>query len=224
MYEDFRQIKTGKDNYEVITEETINRIAKIKVFESSKMNSLLYEMHKKLLKIAQKNKNKEVGMFWDLNNIERTPLVIIGEKNGINIRQDEEINNMVRNTNTCKNVVIMHNHPRNGLFSSQDIQSFIDFNAIYIMTAVCNDGTIYMMRKDFNFNPLLMQKYYNQGKERSQREALEERIKKAKKLGVNVKDLVNVQTKPYYYGIKNIAKHAKEIGITYRCSVKRKEI
>ena len=38
---------------------------------------------------------------------------------------------------------------------------------------------------------------------------------------IDAEKIKNIQTKPYYYGTKNVAKHAKEIGITYRCSVKR---
>lgn len=38
---------------------------------------------------------------------------------------------------------------------------------------------------------------------------------------VNEDIIAAIKTKPYYYGTKNVAKHAKEIGITYRCSVKR---
>lgn len=135
---------------------------------------------------------------------------------------------MVKNTNNYDSIVIMHNHPRNGLFSSADIQSFIDFDSVYLMTAVCNDGTIYMVRKEKNFNPLLMQKYYNEGKNRSKYEALQEKLKKAKKLGLDMNNrndrriIQSISTKAYYYGIKNVAKHVKQIGITYRCSVKRR--
>ena len=132
---------------------------------------------------------------------------------------------MVKNPYNLLTVVVMHNHPRNGLFSGADIRSFIDFNSIYLMTAVCNDGTIYMLRKEKNFNPLLMQKYYNDGVALSEKAAQEERLRKAKKLKLDINDsdkIAKIQTKPYYFGIKNVARHAKEIGVTYRCSVRRK--
>ena len=62
----------------------------------------------------------------------------------------------------------------------------------------------------------------------SKKAAQAEILRKAKRLkldinNINDKDkIVKIQTKPYYFGIKNVAKHAKEIGITYRCSVRRK--
>lgn len=82
----------------------------------------------------------------------------------------------------------------------------MDYKSIYLMTAICNDGTIYMMRKEKKFNPILLSEYYNVG--------VMEGIK-ARKSG---------KSSAKYYGTKNVAKHAKEIGITYRCSVKRKEV
>ena len=228
----FRQIKTGKSNYTRITDETISRIAKIKAFEDSSMNNRLYEFHKQLLRRAQKydGGNREVGLFWDLNHVEEAPLVIIGNRNSIEIRQNERVNYLVRNCINVSNVVMMHNHPRNGLFSSVDIQSFIDFNSIFMMTAVCNDGTIYMLKKEIIFDPFLARKYYNDGCERSDKESRQYVVKKAKELGLDVnnsedrKRIQQIQTRPYYYGIKNLARHAKEIGVIYRCSVKKRGV
>lgn len=223
---EFQQIKTGKQ-ITFIDDDTIAKIARIEAFESNEMNKLLYEHHKNLLKIAQrKNASKEVGLFWDLNNVYKEPLKIMGKVNGFNINSNDNVSKMVKNPYNLLTVVVMHNHPRNGLFSGADIRSFIDFNSIYLMTAVCNDGTIYMLRKETNFNPLLMEKYYNEGVALSSKAAQAEKLRKAKKLKLDIENnsdkIAKIQTKPYYFGIKNISKHAKEIGVTYRCSVKRK--
>lgn len=91
-------------------------------------------------------------------------------------------------------VVVMHNHPRNGLFSGADLKSFSTYNSIYAMTAVCNDGTIYMMKKTEKFDPFVLMMYYSIG------------IRHGKE----------------FSGIKNVAKNASKIGIVYRCSVKRR--
>ena len=222
---DFQQIKTGL-NITSISKDTIDKLAHIKAFDNTEMNNLLYKHHKELLRISMnKNSNKEVGLFWNLNDVYKEPLKIIGKIDGFNISSNDEINKMVKNPYNLLTVVVMHNHPRNGLFSGADIRSFIDFNSIYLMTAVCNDGTIYMLRKEKNFNPLLMQKYYNDGVALSEKAAQEERLRKAKKLKLDINDsdkIAKIQTKPYYFGIKNVARHAKEIGVTYRCSVRRK--
>lgn len=222
---EFQQIKTGKDITK-IDENIIEKIAQIKAFKNPEINKLLWEHHKALLRRAQKkNSSKEVGFFWDLDNLEKAPLEIIGSINGFNISSNESVNRLVKDSYNLLNVVVMHNHPRNGLFSSADIRSFIDFNSIFIMTAVCNDGTIYMLRKEENFNPFLMEDYYNEGVKQSEMATKSDLIRKATKLHIDLKDkarLSKIPLKPYYYGIKNIAKHSKEIGITYRCSVKRK--
>ena len=99
-------------------------------------------------------------------------------------------------TASLYSIVIMHNHPRNGMFSGADLKSFADYASIYAMTAVCNDGTIYMIHKTSAFNPIALMLYYSEGIEKGDE----------------------------YSGIKNVAKNARKIGIIYRCSVKRREL
>lgn len=71
-------------------------------------------------------------------------------------------------------------------------------------------------------------KFYSDGVALSEKAAKAEKLRKAKKLKLGINNpndkikIDKIQTKPYYFGIKNVAKHAKEIGITYRCSVRRK--
>ena len=225
---DFEQLKTGIGNISVITEETISRIPKVKAFSDEDMNDKLFEHHANLLRKAMnKNESNEVGLFWNLNDVEAECLEIYGKINGFNMRDNEDVYKLVNDPASFLSVIVMHNHPRNGLFSSVDLKTFADFDSIYMLTAVCNDGTIYMIRKEMNFNPFLLEKYYNEGAKTSVIKANEERMRKAKKMGLNIANPIdaekikNIQTKPYYYGTKNVAKHAKEIGITYRCSVKR---
>ena len=230
MLQDFEQIKTGK-GIAFIDNSIIDNIACVKAFPDDKVNKMLYEHHKNLLRYAKnKNQHKEIGLFWDLNNIEKQPLMIIGDVNGFSMHQNPAVLSLVSRRNYYNNlsVVVMHNHPRNGMFSDADIQSFTDYDTIVLMTAVCNDGTIYMMKKEENFNPLLMEKYYNEGSELSQAASNEDLLKKIKKLKLNINNpehreiIKKIPKKVYYYGIKNVAKHAKEIGVVYRCSVKRK--
>ena len=92
-------------------------------------------------------------------------------------------------------MVVMHNHPRNGLFSGADLKSFVDYVSIYAMTAVCNDGTIYTIHKTRDFDPIALMTYYN----------------------------IGIQKGGEYSGIKNVAKNASKIGIRYKCSIKRRD-
>ena len=198
-----QQIKTGNKNITIITDDIIEAIAKIEAFDSPQINDDLYVLHKKLLSISKnKNKSQEVGIFWNLANPNEY-YTILGSMNGINMNDKNEVKQLVTYGSICS-IAVLHNHPRNGLFSSKDIHSFADYDSIYLMTAVCNDGTIYMMRKEQNFNPLLLVEYYNYG------------------VTKYITENNTTNTKPYYSGIKYVAKHAKKIGITYKCSVKRK--
>ena len=92
-------------------------------------------------------------------------------------------------------IVVMHNHPRNGMFSGADLKSFVDYASIYAMTAVCNDGTIYSIHKTETFDPIALMVYYNDG----------------------------IKNTGEYSGIKNVAKNASKIGIKYKCSIKRRD-
>lgn len=86
-----------------------------------------------------------MGYFWNLCDIDAV-YKIKGSQNGIILADNPEVYRFIRNVPVCS-VVVIHNHPRNGLFSAADLMSFSDFNSIYAMTAICNDGTIYMMKK-----------------------------------------------------------------------------
>lgn len=150
-------------------------------------------MHQKLLRDSkEKNKSCEVGYFWNLCNIDEV-YKIQGNVNGIRLSDDIKLYRFMKYAPQCS-IVIMHNHPRNGLFSGADLISFSNFKSIYAMTAVCNDGTIYMMKKTEKFSPFLLLKYYNES------------------IGNGM-----------YSGMKNVAKNANKIGIVYRCSVKRRK-
>lgn len=96
------------------------------------------------------------------------------------------------------------------------------------MTAVCNDGKIYMIRKEENYSPQALKDYYEEGVKISEEKCKSEQLKKAKKSGIDILDpqntelINNIPTKPYFYGMHNVAKHAQMIGITFRCSVPRR--
>lgn len=221
------QIKTGDNNITIISDAVIESIPKIKVTKSQEINDLIYNCHKELLRIAKnKNKSWEVAMFIDLLN-PNNKYIIKGTINGVDMHVSEEVMHLI-NYNPVASVIVLHNHPRNGLFSEQDLNTFCDYNSIYLITAVCNDGNIHMLRKEKNFNPFALERYYNEGAMVSEKRALEEIYRKAKKLKLdfNKKEdkekIAKIKTKPYYYGMKNVAKHAADIGLTYRCSVKRK--
>lgn len=188
-----QQIKRGhEDTITVITPDIIERIPKVKLFHNREMDLKLYEHHKVLLSTSmKKNNSNEVGFFWNLNNLDEV-FVIKGTQKSISL-SDEVLRNWIK-TAPKYSIVVMHNHPRNGLFSGADLKSFVDYVSIYAMTAVCNDGTIYTINKTSEFDPIALMMYYN----------------------------IGIQKGGEYSGIKNVAKNASKIGIGYKCSIKRR--
>lgn len=183
----FNQIKTGNNNISIITDDTINKIAKTKIFNDDR-DDKLYELHKSLLKHAKKHKSAEVCILWDY--LTDKDVVIPGNIKGVNLRTNPDAIELFKNSYS---ILAMHNHPRNGLFSSVDIRTFAVRTSIRIMTVVCNDGTIYVLKKENNFNAAALMQIYND----------------------------NVGKYPYS-GTKAIGKYAKKIGVKYNCSVKRR--
>ena len=192
--QELQQIKKGRtDTITVITPEIIERIPKVKLFNNNEMDLKLYNFHKELLDVSmKKNNSNEVGFFWNLNNLDEV-FVIKGSQKSITL-SDTIVCNWIK-TAPKYSIVVMHNHPRNGLFSGADLKSFVDYVSIYAMTAVCNDGTIYTIYKTSEFDPIALMVYYNNG----------------------------IQKGGEYSGIKHVAKNASKIGIKYKCSIKRRK-
>lgn len=189
---EFRQIKTGL-GITLITNETINSIAKVRAFEgenSCYKNSVLFNINTELLKKAKRNNSYEVACLWNL--LDNSIYWEKGNIRGVSFKNNIMANNLL-NRGASRSLVVVHNHPRNGLFSSIDVTTFIRSESIYIMIAVCNDGTIHMMKKLETFSEYALLYYYSAGDE----------------------------TK-LYGKIKNVIKHQKQVGIQYRCSVTNK--
>lgn len=107
---------------------------------------------------------------------------------------DEKLRSWIK-TAPKNSIVVMHNHPGNGMFSGADLKSFADYASIYAMTAVCNDGTSYSIYKTHTFDPIALMVYYN----------------------------IGIQEAGEYSGIKHVARNASKIGVKYKCSVKRRD-
>jgi len=192
--QELQQIKKGKeDTITVLTPDVIEKIPKVKLFHNREMDMALYNHHKNLLNVSmKKNNSHEVGFFWNLNHLDEI-FVVKGSQKRISL-SDEKLRGWIK-TAPKNSIVVMHNHPRNGMFSGSDLKSFADYASIYAMTAVCNDGTIYSIHKTQEFDPIALMVYYN----------------------------VGIQKGGEYSGIKHVAKNASKIGIRYKCSIKRRD-
>lgn len=189
-----QQIKKGKeDTITVLTLDVIEKIPRVKLFHDNEMDTKLYNHHKDLLNIAmKKNNSNEVGFFWNLNDLDEV-FVVKGTQKSISL-SDAMLRNWIKIA-PKNSIVVMHNHPRNGMFSGTDLKSFADYVSIYAMTAICNDGTIYSIHKTETFDPIALMVYYN----------------------------IGIQKGGEYSGIKHVAKNASKIGIKYKCSIKRRD-
>ena len=188
MNDTFSQIKTGKeDTVTIIQDDVINSLAPMKIFDDER-DDRLDELHKELLVRARKNNNNEVCILWDY--IKGTIVVTRGTINRVKLDSNEEA---IKLLESSKSLLAMHNHPRNGLFSRKDLMTFGLREGIRIMTVVCNDGTIYAMKKEPGFDFGAMISLYNK----------------------------NISEVPYS-GTKAIAKHAKKLGLYYKCCMKRR--
>lgn len=68
-----------------ISDETIGRLAKVRLFDSSELNNKLCWLHKELLRYSKyKNNNQEVGILW--NYVTDDYVVVKGDAIGINLR------------------------------------------------------------------------------------------------------------------------------------------
>lgn len=162
---EFRQIKTGL-GITLITNETINSIAKVRVFEgrfSEIRNQRLYEINQKLLATAKnKNRSNEVGVLWDI--VQDRTFVFFGNENSIDTWKNIEGHKELYN-GPSRTMLWTHNHPRNTSFSSTDIASFIHRDALMAALVVCNDGRIHTLVKDYSFDKVRCLMWYNMSKE-----------------------------------------------------------
>lgn len=59
-------------------------------------------------------------------------------------------------------LLFMHNHPSTGTFSGEDLKMFWSNQSVFILTAVGNDGCIYLLEKGKDFDPeKLSREYYS---------------------------------------------------------------
>ena len=183
-----------------ITDIAITKVPKSHVFGfNNEQNSYIQELHKELLIEAQKlNKEyrtnlMEVGILLDIHTWEYC--VINGEKKcSVDIRNSSEAFQML--TNARKNqLMMMHNHPSTGTFSGEDFKTFCNNDALYMMSVVGNDATVYILVKTKNFDKKVLfeyaqvaQKFYEKGyKHNNGTMAMKYILKNASKYGIEYK-------------------------------------
>ena len=124
-----------------ITDKSIDKVSNAKIQGyTDEQFKFIQQQHKELLKYARdNNENKEVAFVFngELNN--RV------EFKGT----DKEIQFGIM---SGKNLLVMHNHPRNSGYSLYDIVEFLDNECIKTLTVVKNNGNIETLTKVSEIN------------------------------------------------------------------------
>ncbi len=119
-----------------ITEQSINRVPKIKVMDDPILTDKIQETNKSILRLSmEENGNKEVASVFTLDGKDigfckggETTLTISGDA--------DRVLRMGRSS------VVLHNHPRGGKFSSGDMSLFLATNNLTGMGYISNAGSV----------------------------------------------------------------------------------
>lgn len=162
---------------------------------SETQNKIIQQRHRELLKEAQKlceenqSNQMEVAFLIDLHDWDNYWIIKGTEerivKMGNNPQALQAMDIYPKNS-----LLLMHNHPSTGTFSGEDFKTFCNTDSLYIVTVVGNDGSVYLLIKDKEFdiaNALefygdLTQKYI--GKRNNATLAMRELLRNADKVGL----------------------------------------
>ncbi|MBR6618638.1 MAG: hypothetical protein IKL00_12340, partial [Oscillospiraceae bacterium] len=110
----------------------------------------IQKQHRELLKYSKdKNDHKEVAFVFDRELGDRKEYV--GTDDSVDFG----------NALYGKDLVVLHNHPRNGSFSFRDVVEFIANGSIKTLTIVKNNGGVETLTKRHNYDTLTMLRELN---------------------------------------------------------------
>lgn len=136
-----------------ITDEAIEKVPLVSINGySEEQCAFIQQQHKELLKYSRDdNDNKEVAFVFRSDFSDRT------ERKGSEDRLDfgTSLNGK------GKDLIILHNHPRNSSYSTTDIDLFAGNDAVKTLTIVKNNGKVETLTKGANFDLSMFQKEYN---------------------------------------------------------------
>ncbi len=188
--EDFKQKIRNRPI--VITDIAISKVPRTHLqgfnFEE---NGFIQEQHKRLLETAKEyNDSNEVGILIDIINWDTW--LIMGERNNIEMKHNPEAYEAMisHGKNT---LMFMHNHPSTSTFSGTDFKTFCNYDSLYFMTVVGNDGSVWVLTKQNGFDSgaalsyyAELAKKYNMYKNNGTR-AMKELLKNCDKIGLSYK-------------------------------------
>jgi hypothetical protein len=123
---------------------------------TGEQNAFIQERHKEILRTARdlckKHKNDEMEAIILVNAHTWKYWVIEGKEAGnADIADNSEAKNALQ-TSSRNSLLLLHNHPSAGTFSGTDFITFCFNTSLYLMTVVGNDGTVYVLIKNTDFD------------------------------------------------------------------------
>ncbi len=164
---------------------------------TTEQNALIQDLHQQTLRDAQKlNKTKgnaemEVLRLVDLHSWQ--DWVVLGQRPCEVITESNPLVKQLIDTGYKNMYLVMHNHPSTGTFSGEDFKTFCNNDSIYIMTVVGNDGCVYVLTKDTNFDSDYAMRAYGKLTQKYQKysnnatRAMKELLKDASKYNLTYK-------------------------------------
>lgn len=155
MQDDFAQKNRRRPI--TITEIAIDKVPQTHIFGFDTMqNQYIQSLHKLALKEAKQLNERcltnemEVGILVDIHSWDYT--VIRGRRPcEVNIKNEAEALKMLLQSRKNQ-LMFIHNHPSTGTFSGEDFKTFCMNKSLYIMSVVGNDGSVYLLIKNYDFD------------------------------------------------------------------------
>lgn len=135
--------RDSNENEIEITNDMINNLQKLNVFENDAVNQLILEQTRELLREAQKHAlGTEIGKHIPLDLNPENIRTMIGDESDHTV-----------DLGKCEvPAVTIHNHPSGETFSGGDISRFIVDENARAMYVIGNNGKWYALRKNEDFN------------------------------------------------------------------------
>lgn len=136
-----------------ITDKAIERVPNVSISGyTAEQSSIIQKQHKELLDYSRKNNdNKEVAFVINGSLESDSRKIFKGSDDQLNF------GSALRG----KDLIVMHNHPRNSSFSTTDIDFFASNSNVKTLTIVKNNGSVEIITKSPNFDLSVFQKEYN---------------------------------------------------------------
>jgi len=134
-----------------ITDKALESVPNVKIQGyTDEQCEFIQNQHKELLRYSRdNNENKEVAFVFDNSLTNRKEF--LGEDDRLDFGSELYGNELF----------IMHNHPRNSSFSTNDLQFWAINNNVKTLTIVKNNGNVETLTKNENFDLSIFMKEYN---------------------------------------------------------------